>query len=457
VEKLGIPTMEITRKGFTGVVNNAFAGLGFPADAATIHEFPVEMFLGGSDLTPINENIDKVIFGLTKWQAAIQEKGIYAPPKVTVQGEDYEQAVANMNLLFLRNLWGDGLPILPPTDERVDWMLTGTDLARDKVIGNILPRGGIATIEQIAVSLAMAGGRPEYMPLLIAATQAMIEADWRHDWMNSTTCSVFPAVIVNGPVAEQIRLNSGYGCLGPDPVHPPGTSVGRALRFLLMDMGGGIPGTGTMAIYGANRSTNLVFAEDEEGLPADWDPLSVEMGFAEGSNVATVVPVASTVNMLSSEVGTQESAYTTLYKYAGMIGVPSNNYFIGFRYENSFAGMALMARGTAQGLAALGWSKADVKAFLWENSKIPWERALQYGYERNYERYEVPREEPLPIATEPEGIMIVVAGGEQSGHGYWLEVGHSGYVATSAEIELPANWDELLAQAEADLGPAPAR
>ena len=203
---------------------------------------------------------------------------MFAPENITVEGKNYEEAVANMNHLFLRNLWGDGLPILPPTEERVNWILTGTDLRADEVIGKILPRGGIASVRSIAVSLAMAGGRPEYMPVLIAAVEAMIEPEFRHDWMNSTTCSVYPVVIVNGPIGKQICLNSGYGLLGPDPVHPPGASIGRAIRFMLMNLGGGIPGSGSMAIYGGPaKYAGMVFAEDEDGSP--WEPLSVERGF----------------------------------------------------------------------------------------------------------------------------------------------------------------------------------
>jgi hypothetical protein len=447
--------MEITRLGFTGVVRNAFAGMGLPADAATMTEFPMEMFVPGSDLSPLKERFDKIVEGLTKWKPAITAKGIYAPAKIKVEGKDYQDAQFKMNLLFLRNQWSDGLPLLPATQQSVDWILTGTDLKRDQVIGKILPRGGIATVEQIAVTLAMAGGRPEYMPVLVAAVQAMIAPEWRHDWMSSTTCSVLPAVIVNGPVAKQIRLNSGYGLLGPDPNHPAGGSIGRALRLILMDMGGAVPGQGTMAIFGANRYTNLVFAEDEEGIPSGWKSLAEERGFKKGANVVTVVPVASTVNLLSTEVSTETNLYTTLYKFAGMIGVPSNNYFIGIGYENSFAGAALMARGTAKGLADMGWSKEKVRTFLWENSRIPLDRAKQYGYQTNYERYG--KDGLLPIAKTPAAIMIVVAGGEQSGHGYWMESGHSGYMATSAEIQLPAKWNDVLTLAEADLGPLPAR
>ena len=116
------------------------------------------MFLAGSDLTPVRENFDKIVYGLTKWTPNVKQKGVvYPADKITAVGRNYEEAVTNMNLLFLKNLWGDGLPLSPATEERVNWILTGTDLPRDKPIGKITPKGGIATPTTLAISLAMAG------------------------------------------------------------------------------------------------------------------------------------------------------------------------------------------------------------------------------------------------------------------------------------------------------------
>ncbi len=294
---MGIPTVIVTREGFSQVVANAFAGMEFPAESSHV-VYPVGMFVQGSDLTPIENKIDELIAGLTKWKPKIKDISVITPTKVRVEGKDYEEAVDNVNKLFLRNMWSDGLPIGPPTKERVNWLLRGTDLSPDKVVTKILPRGGIVTVETIAVNLAMAGGRPEYMPVLIAAVEAISAPQSQHHRWNTTTCSVYPAVIVNGPITKQIRLSSGYGCLGPDPLHPAGASIGRAIRFLLQDAGGAIPGIGTMSIFGGPaRYTNIVFAEDEGGVPFDWESLNVEQGFPRGSNVVTTYAVASTTNI----------------------------------------------------------------------------------------------------------------------------------------------------------------
>ena len=119
----------------------------------------------GSDLTPVQQRIDDFVEGLVDWKPNAEETGIHSPPMVQVEGPGYETALETMNRRFLSNTWGDGLPLNAPTEERVSWILRGTDRPRDEVVGKVLPRGGIATVETLAVSLAMAGGRPEYLPV----------------------------------------------------------------------------------------------------------------------------------------------------------------------------------------------------------------------------------------------------------------------------------------------------
>lgn len=453
--------MAVTRQGFTQVVANALAGMGFPAESPSIHEFPMPMFDNGSDLTPLRENLDKIVYGLTKWQPKITSKGVFTPPMITVQGKDYQDALRNMNSLFVKNLWSDGLPLEAATKERVDWILTGTDLPRDTVIAQaVAPRGGIATVESIAVNLAMAGGRPEYLPVLIASMAAITDPSFGLQALNSTTCSVIPAIVVNGPIARQIRLGSGYGLLGPDPQHPAGEAIGRALRLIQQNMGGAIPGTGTMAIFGGMRSINAVFAEDEEGLPKGWKSLAEERGFKREQNVVTATPISSMTNILWG-FGTKETNNQALMMMAKIMGTPNRNAWIAtpevFASPNHSTGIALIPRGTAAALAeASGYSKLDVKTFLWQNSKLPWATAVATGLSNNAKNYGLPEGQDIPITPKPDQITIVIAGGDQSGHGYWMQEGHSNYTVTSQEVKLPKNWNALLKQAETDLGPLPA-
>lgn len=449
--------MNITRKGFEGVVANAFAGLGFPPEAPQA-EFSEENFVSGSYLTSFERNMDKIIDGLMRWEPKIGKNGEKSLSKITVEGTDYQDAFIKIDNLFAKKLWGDGLPIIPPTKERVDWILTGTDEPPQKVFGMILPRGAAATVESLAVNLAMAGGRPEYLPLLIAAMEAILEPASRHRWWNTTTGDTYPVIIVNGPIAGQIRLASGYGCLGPSPVHRAGGIIGRAIRLLLLNVGGAVPGTGSMALYGgASRYTNVVFAEDEEGLPPGWKPLNVERGFSEGSNTVTVHTVSIAGTLHTAETGTENEALETLENWASFLRLPNYSYWSNTFSPRGTPAILLIPRNAALGLARQGWSKEKVKAFLWERSKVPETPLVRRWIEQHVQEGKVPIERvvfPMPIAMNPQNIMIVVAGGEQSGHAYFMSVGLSGDVI-GKEIRLPTNWNDLLDRAEKDLGRIP--
>jgi hypothetical protein len=268
-------------------MKNAVSGLGLAPDAAMV-TFPIDMFLPGSDLSAVTARRKEFYNGLTKWQSDFAQAA-GGSKMLSVEGATYEDALQKANNLLLTNLWGDGLPLWPATQERVDWILRGSALPRDHVLGKFPPRGGITTVELCAVALAMAGGRPEYLPVLIAAVDACLDSEALFDQLQATSGGPFPVVIVNGPVAKDIRLNSGFGCLGPDPQRPAGASIGRALRLLQQNAGGALPGIGTMAIYGAMRYTNAVFAEDEASLPEGWQPHGTRRhGFAPGTNSVSV-------------------------------------------------------------------------------------------------------------------------------------------------------------------------
>jgi len=437
---------------------NAISGFGFAPEVSMV-TFPIDTFLVDSDLSSVEQNLDKFVDGLTKWEPKVKEKGLLKPPKIKIEGKDYEEAVTNMNTLFLRNLWGDGLPLLSPTDERVNWILRGTDISPDTEIGKILPKGGIATVETVAVSLVMAGGRPEYLPVLIASIEAILDPALRHQKWQATSSSVYPVVIVNGPITRQIRLNSGFGLVGPDPRHPAGASIGRAIRLLLQNVGGALPGVGTMAMFGGMRYTNAVFAEDERGLPSGWEPLNVEyLGHPKGTNTVAVSTASSATNIVRRGTGKEtleEEALTSLQIIASYMRSFNVSSFDGYR--EGTPGILLISSPVAGQLASSGWTKKKIKEFLWENSKIPLSEIKKTGFIRwiEYENLTETLRDPWPITSKPENLMIVVAGGRHPTHAYWLQSAMAPRVV-SAEIKLPTNWDKLIKESVEDLGPVPA-
>lgn len=420
--------------------------------------FPIAPFLVGSDLTPIGEKLENFIAGLTSWKPRADKTGITTPPKLQIEANGFEAALDKMNRQFLSNMWGDGLPLNAPTEERVSWVLKGTDLPRDHVIGKVMPRGGIATVETIAVSLAMAGGRPEYLPVLIGAMTAILDPAMDHDKWQATSGSTYPVVIVNGPIAKQIRLNSGFGLLGPDPQHPAGASIGRAIRLLQQNAGGALPGVGTMSMYSGMRYTNAVFAEDEEGLPDGWVPVCTSRwGMAPGTNAVTVFVGTGATNIVRRGVGKEtpeEEALQSLLRTAGVLGTPSVHYAGG--WARGTPGGLLMSRVIARQLDGLGWTQEKIRTFLWENSKIPAEKVRSYGLRQWIEQADDDESiaskdmDPWPITRTPQQIIMAVAGGHHPTHNYWMQAWSRNLAC--AEIQLPAAWDNLIAEAEEDLG-----
>ncbi len=421
--------------------------------------FPIDPFLVGGDISAVGRALQEFVDGLTTWRPARNETGLKSPPRIAIEANGYEAAADKMNAVFLTNTWGDGLPLNPPSADRVDWILSGSDLAPDAVIGKFMPRGGIATVETIAVSLAMAGGRPEYLPVLIAAVDGFLDPGIEHDKVQATSGSTFPVTIVNGAIAEEIRLNSGFGLLGPDPRHPAGASIGRALRLLQQNVGGALPGVGTMAIFGAMRTTNAVFAEDEAGLPEGWGPVGTsQFGFARGENTVTVVVATGASNIMRRGVGKEspeEEAEQGLLRVASYLASANGHYTWG--HAEGTPGVLLMPRVVARQLDNLGWDQARIKSFLWENSKIPWAEAERNGLKQWIEAAAHPDtqasagEDPWAICRKPEQLILAVAGGEHPTHNFWFQA--SATRIAGRRIGLPENWNALIQTADDELGP----
>jgi hypothetical protein len=208
------------------------------------------------------------------------------------------------------------------------------------------------------------------------------------------------------------------------------------------------------------RATDAIFAEDEAGLPKGWQSLAEERGFTSTQNVVTATPVSSMTNILWG-FGTKATNDQALMMLAKVMGTPNRNAWIAtpdvFNSPDHSTGIAFIPRGTAASLADVsGYSKMDVKTFLWNNSKLPWATAVATGLTGNVKAYGLPEGQDIPITPKPAQITVVIAGGDQSGHGYWMQEGHSNYTNVSKEIQLPKNWDALLAQAVTDMGPIPA-
>ncbi len=185
---------------------------------------------------------------------------------------------------FFERGWTDGLPVVPPTPARVLRMLEGTTRAADEIVASVGPDFADCTVEKAAVNAVMAGGRPEYFPVVLAAVEAACTDEFNMHGLLCTTWFSGPVVIVNGPIATGIGMNSGVNAMGQG--NRANATIGRALQLIVRNIGGGRPGEIDRSTLGGPGKYTFCFAEDEANSP--WEPLSVERGFPEGTSTVTL-------------------------------------------------------------------------------------------------------------------------------------------------------------------------
>jgi hypothetical protein len=428
--------------------------MGMPYDAPH-YLFPAEMFLADSDLTPLSENIEDIVWGLTKWEPEVKKTGLFAPPMVIVEGKDYAEAITNVNEQFYKGLMTDGLPIQPPTRERVEWMLKGTDLSPDTVVGKILPRGGVATVEALAVNAVMAGCRPEYMPVLIAAVEAILEPEFRLQSMQATTNPATPLLIVNGPIRQQLDINYRSGIFGPG--FQSNATIGRALRLIMINPGGAFPGITSMSTHGQPGRYTMCIAENEEALPAGWEPLNVELGFPPGSNTVAVFQAQDITKLGYGGLTAMAGGMKTNKQLPRCYGDGEVLCIFG---PDDIAWVVQgidISRDVGTVVIPPYTNKEDIKKFLFEESRIPWEEylrgfAIDYGLNRDFIKPGGQHEcllqyvgGTVPVVQSWDKILVIVAGGVGL---HSVFVSNWGRPTITKEIKLPANWDALLEEAK---------
>ena len=180
--------------------------------------------------------------------------------------------------------WSDGLPVVPPTEARVLRMLEGTSRAPEEIVAEAPPDLVPCTVEKVAVNAVMAGCRPEYLPVVLAAVEAACTDEFNMHGILATTMSVGPIVVVNGPIRERIGMNSGVNVLGQG--NRANSTIGRALQLVVRNVGGGRPGEVDRATFGSPAKIGLCFAEDEEGSP--WPSLAESGGYSADQSTVTV-------------------------------------------------------------------------------------------------------------------------------------------------------------------------
>jgi hypothetical protein len=321
--------------------------------------------------------------------------------------------------------WSDGLPVVPPTEVRIVRMLAGTTRAPDEIIGPIPPNLAPCTVEKVAINAVMAGCKPEYLPVVLAAIEAALDPDFCMHGLLCTTHFAGPMVIVNGPVARAIGMNSSGNALGQG--NRANATIGRALQLVIRNVGGGVPGGIDRATLGNPGKYTFCFAEDE--TDPVWEPLSVERGVAAGKSAVTLYAAEGLLGSSDDLSRTPESLTRSLALSLRVVGHPKKT--------GANDALLIVAQEHMQIYSEAGWSKARVLAAFDEALRLP-------GKDLVVGAGGVAAGLPESMANEtvskfrPGGLTIVRAGGIAGRMsaivGGWGASGERGSVMVTREI-----------------------
>lgn len=367
-----------------------------------VAEIPFAVLTGAmEDVAPSCEAaIDDIVHGLTKWKPEENESEQNAKTLV-FEGKDYQDAVDKMESLFLSRMWSDGLPLIPPTKERVDWMLTGTDLPPDMVLtAKWMPRYEPITVRSVALNAVMAGARPEYMPIILAAVAALATEDGLTLMTKvlGSQQTFAPVLIINGPIAKELNINSSFGLMGPG--WKANATIGRSISLLMINGAGAHAGPeGLPTIQSFPCRYTWCFAENEQQSP--WQPLHVELGYDAD---------ASTVTIMAGRAIQSTMFYPPVENILGAIARTMQG--TSLRRRNvSWDQLLMLSPAPAQFMTDAGWSKEDVRNYVYEKARISLAEAeassqLVGGLATGADKSTL-----VSLTARPEDIVIVVAGG----------------------------------------------
>jgi hypothetical protein len=329
--------------------------------------------------------------------------------RIEVQG-----SLVDVNNYYHDQSWTDGLPIIPPTEDLVLEMLEACPLPSQQVLGRMPPMNGSVTPEKIAVNAVMAGCKPDYMPVVVAAVKAVMQPQFNVAAITTTTGGAAPAVIVSGPISEKLGINSGTAVFGSG--HQANASIGRALRLTMRNMGGSTVHTMEKSTHGWPGKYTMCFAENQKANP--WEPLHVGLGYEPDTSVVTVAAVRGIHTFVEGAQETGEGVLETIAMSVKGAGISAYYYQL-----RGASPILVIGPEHAAEIAKSGYDRESIKQYLYDNVRIPLNELRDRGHwgargwpedwEQHGDSY------GIPMALDPDKYIVVVAGGDGR-HSSWL-------------------------------------
>jgi hypothetical protein len=307
------------------------------------------------------------------------------------------------NELFQERGWTDGLPVVAPTEEGVRRFLAGARLSPDDVVGVEPVRRRRLTAEKVAIAAVMAGGLPAYMPVLVAAVQALCDPAFGLHGSTASTGGSAPFIVVNGPIRGAIGMNATHNVLAN--AARANAAIGRTIRLVIINVLGGVPGQLDRSTLGHPGKFTFCIAEDEEDSP--WLSLASERGVPEGASAVTVMAAESPHQIMNEWTHDPGELLDT---YAAAIRANMLTYSI---WPGNYA--MVVPKQHRDVIAGAGWSKKDVRAYVYETARVTRRDWRTVGKAAVAGRKDEDR--VYTALRSPDDLLVIAAGGPAGGFG----------------------------------------
>ncbi len=453
-ERAGFPTSSLVCEGFLGQAAATSVGLGMPnLPTAMIPGHPGVQSLEEIRANAANVTAQQVIDNLLN-QPAEQEMAAEPSAREIVFRGTFE----DVNAYFYEREWSDGLPIVPPTLDKIQQFLSFTDRDPDETLGVLLPASRAATIWAVAVNGVMAGCRPEYMPILIALAEAMADPDYGVEHSGNTP-GAETLIVLNGPIIKDLNFNYEQGALRDGFM--PNTSVGRFWRLALRNMAGFLPHRTDKGTFG--NTFRVVLAENEDALAKiGWPPNSADMGFAAGDNTVTISRFTGGGVIVSVTGSTPEAIMPYIADSVARQTGWEIVFTVGGLTFGTLRPALVLSPILAETVAKAGWTKDDLKRYLFDHARMT--ASLVEAYTEKWADFPIvslkhqvnlgrlPKafhesDDPnrlVPIVLDPDDFMVLVSGDPLRTNAYtFAQNGYLGF-PTAKKIVLPRDWSERI-------------
>jgi len=450
LEKMGKPTVFLVTKYFEvdAKINAKSAGLP-DINLVILPTAAVPPRKEIEELKLQHKVADEIISTFTRRISPSLESEELVEADLKFSGLSYPDVMDNMERYFLQHCWSDGFPLIPPTEEAVNKMLEATELPPNHVVGLIMPAGAKATIKKIAINAVMAGCLPQYMPVVIAAVEALTDPKFDLLGVQCTAGMVSPLLIVSGEkLIEQLNINDSFSTLGPG--WRANSTIGRAIRLIMINIGHAWPGKPDMKAIGSPFKYVMCLGENEKGYENAWDPIRVAEGYKYDQPTISVFPAVTwQVEYMPPELASSNKVVELLGKQAK---VKYDKEAVNWGMDN----LVLLSATAFEPIRKEGRSRVEIQKMIYEVAQLPCfdffrgkEPAVEVGAvgvpEWLVEKCKTDPDSFAPLLIKPESIKIVVCGAPGPAMVVYVSTwgwGPAHFV--TKPVRLPKNWDNLL-------------